>query len=462
MVTHDGKMGVPKITLFCICAVIVLSTLTASASLGPGGLLLWLIAVVCFVIPNMMITSELGTAYPAEGGMYDWINYAFGRRMSARSIILYWLSNGIWMGANYILLTGILVHAFIPAMPLSIQLFIVVVLIWLTVLFICYKSNVGVWLTICGAIFKVSIIMVIGIGGFWYALTHHVANAFTPQTLIPSSNSGIGFFSAIIYNITGFELVACMGSQLRKPARDMPRAILYSSLAVVFLYVFGSMGILMAIPVANINLVTGIPDVVRAIFNNPYVTNIVTILFLFTIICDQVTWSMAPSRAAAEAANNGDLPKFIGKWHPRYNTPYGANIVLGITGTLVTLIYSYFASGNSADTFWSIFSFSSVCIISSYILYYLSYMKLRLTDGKTARPFTIPGGLVVAWLCTLLCLAFIVICIILFVFPDILSLTISWDHSAPIIIGMAIILLASELLIRKTEAHNGITTLNIK
>ena len=68
MDSMQGQMGTGKITFFCICAVIVLGTLTASASLGPSGLVLWGAAVLFFVVPNMMIISELGTAYPAEGG----------------------------------------------------------------------------------------------------------------------------------------------------------------------------------------------------------------------------------------------------------------------------------------------------------------------------------------------------------------------------------------------------------
>ncbi|MDR2512669.1 MAG: hypothetical protein LBD01_02580 [Puniceicoccales bacterium] len=55
----------------------------------------------------MMIISELGTAFLAEGGIYDWIRRAFGKHMSTRAIYLYWLSNSIWMGANYVLFTGL-------------------------------------------------------------------------------------------------------------------------------------------------------------------------------------------------------------------------------------------------------------------------------------------------------------------------------------------------------------------
>lgn len=273
--------------------------------------------------------------------------------------------------------------------------------------------------------------------------------------MTPSTGQGIGFFATIVYNLTGFELVACMGSQIRNPRKDMAKSIFFASCLVIGLYVLGSIGILLAIPLNDLNLVSGITDVAQRIYSDhPMVVNIIILVFLSTIISDQVTWSMAPSRAAAEAANNGDLPSFIGKWN-RFKTPYAANVVLGVTGTLVTLIYSYFASGNSSATFWSIFSFSSVCIIVSYLPYYSAFIKLRLTDKTTPREFKIPGGIVGAWLCTFLCLFFIVISITLFVFPNLLSLNFGWSHSLPIIIGMIIILGLSEIMIRYTEAKKA-------
>lgn len=451
----EGKMGTMQITFFCICAVIVLGTLTASASLGPSGLLLWGLAIILFVIPNMMITAELGTTYPAEGGIYDWIRRAFGKRMSTRAIYLYWISNGIWMAANFIFLTGLVADVFWPGMPLWVQLTMIIALIWITVAIINHQVEVGIGVTVTGAIFKVIIILTVGIGGMVYASRHGIATPFNAQTLIPDRSNGIGFFSAIIYNVTGFELVACMGSVLKNPAKTMPKAILWSSLAVVGLYIFGSLGIMMAIPQQDINLVSGVTDAIKPLFGaDSAIVWIITVLFLLCILGDQVTWSMAPSRAAAEAAKEGCLPAVIGRWHPKHQTPYGANTTLGIIGTVISVVYSLFAAGDSADTFWSVFAFSSTCIISSYLLFYPAFIKLRLCDPATKRPYRMPGGMVAAWVCTLLCVGLIAVAIVLFVFPDVLSGTVNWTHSGPIVVGMVIVLAVGEVIIRRAEKHH--------
>lgn len=451
-----GKMGTSQITFFCICAVIVLGTITASAALGPAGIVLWLVAILLFVIPNMMITSELGTTYPAEGGTYEWIAQAFGSRMSTRAIYLYWLSNGIWMAANFIFLTGLITNIFFPALTPFQQTGITIFLIWATVGFINYKVEVGIWMTVTGAILKVIIMTTVGIGGIWYAIHHGVATSFTLDTMTPGAGAGIGFFSVIIYNVTGFELVACMGSMLKNPARTMPKAILFSSIVVIGLYIFSSVGVMLAIPYQDINLVSGITDAIAPIFGKGSgIVMLITVMFLSTILFDQVTWSMAPSRAAAEAAKAGCLPEIIGKWHSKYKTPYGANTTLGVIGTVIAIAAALFGSGDNADAFWSVFSFSSTCIISSYLLLYPSFIKLRLSDAGKHRPYRMPGGIITAWICTLLCVSFIAIAIILFIFPDILSWKVNWSHSAPVIIGMIIALTAGEIIIRRSEIQHA-------
>ena len=68
MTATTGKMGLSSLTLFSVCAVLVVDGLTASASIGPSSITWWIITLILFVIPYGLISSELGTTYPGEGG----------------------------------------------------------------------------------------------------------------------------------------------------------------------------------------------------------------------------------------------------------------------------------------------------------------------------------------------------------------------------------------------------------
>jgi hypothetical protein len=51
-----------------------------------------------FFVPYALLTAELGSSFPAEGGAYVWVRLAFGQLAAAVTSVFYWLSNPIWLG----------------------------------------------------------------------------------------------------------------------------------------------------------------------------------------------------------------------------------------------------------------------------------------------------------------------------------------------------------------------------
>ena len=101
-------LKLPDLTLFTVSAIVLLDTLAASASIGASSLTWWLLLGVLFMLPIGLITSELGTSYPAEGGIYVWIKKAFGQEWSTRAMWAYWINTAIWLPAIFILFAGVL------------------------------------------------------------------------------------------------------------------------------------------------------------------------------------------------------------------------------------------------------------------------------------------------------------------------------------------------------------------
>lgn len=115
-------MGAVDLTLFSVCAVLVIDTLTASARIGPSSITWWCLTLVFFVVPYGMIASELGTTWPGEGGIYDWIKRAFGYRWAVRTTWFYWINVALWMPAVYILFAGMFSQLFFPELNLWAQI----------------------------------------------------------------------------------------------------------------------------------------------------------------------------------------------------------------------------------------------------------------------------------------------------------------------------------------------------
>lgn len=443
-----GKMGVASLALFSLCAAIVVDTLTASASIGPSAVGWWLLTFVIFVIPYGLITSELSTTYPGEGGIYDWVKRAFGYKWAVRTTWFYWINVGLWMPAVYILFAGMFTELFIPDLAFAWQISICILLTWLTV-WLCNTSvDIGIWVTYVGAILKVIIILVLGFGGFYYAMKNGVANNFSFSAMLPSLDTGAAFLPALIFNVMGFELVATMTKEM-KDVRDMPKAIFLAVGITVFLYLFGTIGILMAMPVENINLVAGIIDTLKVLFGNDatgqFMVSLIGIMALLSFIGNMVTWTMGSSRAAAEAASEGELPTVVGKMSEKHNTPVGANNITGMVSTVVILAYAIFAQ-SSDELFWSVFAFSSCIFLLPYLFMFPSYLKLRISDKDQIRPFRVPGGITTQWVLSIIYFFVILQAVILFIFPDLMLLSVDWTYTGPVLIGVIMIIAVGEYL----------------
>src|SRR5262249_54719133 len=88
------------ILFFLICTLVGLDTIGAAASYGAEAFTWLILLSVFFFIPYALLTAELGSAFPEEGGSYIWTRLAFGRPIAAVNALIYWVSNPIWVGGS--------------------------------------------------------------------------------------------------------------------------------------------------------------------------------------------------------------------------------------------------------------------------------------------------------------------------------------------------------------------------
>jgi amino acid transporter len=68
------------IVLMNVTAVIGLRWITIAASFGAASIFMWIFAACMFFIPLGLVSSELATTWPDEGGIYIWVKEAFGEK----------------------------------------------------------------------------------------------------------------------------------------------------------------------------------------------------------------------------------------------------------------------------------------------------------------------------------------------------------------------------------------------
>lgn len=435
-------------TLFTVCAILVMDTLAPSAAIGPSSISWWLITLVLFFIPYGLITAELGTTYPEQGGLYVWIKNAFGEKWAARTTWLYWINVALWMPSVYILFAGMFSQLFFPEMSLWMQIGIGVVMTWITVWIGSLTLETGKWIPNIGAIFKAVIMVVIGVGAFFYARIHGVANDLSFKNLLPEWGAGLAFLPVIVYNFMGFELMSGASGEMKNPGKDIPRAIITSGVLIAVFYIMGTVGILMALPLDQLGLVSGIIDTLRILLGGTDLGNLAVIILgiaaLYTFLANMVTWTIGANRTAAEAAKEHELPEIFGREHPVHKTPVGAFVLTGIVSTVVIILYGFMA-GSAEDLFWTLFAFSSMIFLMPYLALFPAFLKLRKSDPNIARPYRVPGGKVFTTFLAVICELFIIQAVVLFVWVP--GEPMDWAFAAPVLIGVVITLVVGEILI---------------
>ena len=71
------KFRLADVILSVICVVFVAEAAAPVASIGNSQYFWWLFMIAAFLLPYGLIASELGTAFPGDGGLYDWIQTAY-------------------------------------------------------------------------------------------------------------------------------------------------------------------------------------------------------------------------------------------------------------------------------------------------------------------------------------------------------------------------------------------------
>jgi amino acid transporter len=425
----------------------VIDTLAASATIGASSITWWIITLILFFIPYGLITAELGSTYPEEGGIYVWIKHAFGQKWAARSTWYYWINVALWMPSVYILFAGMFAQLFMPDMSLWWQIGIGVIMTWFTVWIDSITLETGKWFPNIGAAFKVIIMLVLGIGGIVLAIKNGVANDMSVQALTPTWDAGLAFLPVILYNFMGFELMSGAGDEMKNPKRDIPIAIVTAGLLIAFFYLLSTTGILLALPIEKLGLVSGIIDTLKAILGETgFGAVMVTILgigALYTFVANMITWTMGANRTAAQAADEGELPAVFGRLDPVNKTPIGANIITGIVSTFVIVLYGFMA-GSAADLFWTLFKFSSIIFFLPYLLLFPAFLKLRKKDAAVERPYRMPGNHTFAVIVATICEIFIVQAIVFFIWVPGQELS---GDTVPVLIGMALTILIGEIIL---------------
>ncbi|MEG1821372.1 MAG: APC family permease [Clostridiales bacterium] len=448
-IARKKSLGRLDIFLGIICLILFLDTVAPAAAMGPTAITWYLIIAIVYFIPASLIAAELGAAYPDEGGMYTWVKRGLGNRWGARVSWYYWLNNALWVPSVTIFIAQVFAQLFMPDLGLTPMIIMAICLTWVYVFIGMRPMKESKWVTNIGAGFKLTIVAGIIISAVIFLVKNGgvPANDLSIGNFVPTLGASFLFFPALIYNMNGCEAICSMGSQMKNPAKDVPKTIIAAALLVTGIYCFCTLAILAIMPYEDMDIVQGLLNCFIFALGDGALANavvmIVGLLFLYTLIAQGPVWMVSACTMASEASQNGELPKAFGILHKKHQSPVGSLVLIGIISTIITVVYGFMAT-NAADLFWTLFSFTSIIFFLPYIIDFSAFIRLRKNDPDTPRPYRFPGGDKFAFFVCRLGQFVLLFTIVAFFWVP--GQPIDWGYSIPLIIGVIIFLVVGEIL----------------
>ena len=398
--------------------MVVADTIGAIA-VGGGQAFTWLLVLfVTFFVPSALISSELGTAIPEEGGAYVWVRRAFGRYAGALTSLLYWAGTPMWLGGSVAAIAMAVYQQFFGSLPLPTMYLFGTIFIAVATAGAVIPLRFGKWIPASGAIAQIALLTFFTASVVLYGARHGV-HGISVADLAPSRAVFIAVVPVLLYSFTGVELPSTAAEEMTDPRRDIPGAICRAGLSQALLYGVPILAVLIVLPAGQITSLTGLIDAIKTVLTSyggsvaadgtttltgwgRYLGWACAITFIWVLAASGSAWIMGAGRAQAAACMEGAGPRVLGRISPRTGVPAVIGLVSGAI-SLLAMVVDLAVTGHDNQKYFSAALVVSIAlVVLAYLLIFPAFLALRLHEPGLWRPFRVPGGGTVALLVTAL------------------------------------------------------------
>ncbi len=343
------ELGLGDLVLAQILCVVGSTWVGVAAKLGRSHLVFWLAAIVLFYLPLACTVILLNRRQPLEGGLYQWAKSGFGDLVGFMTAWNLWVYAVICVPSILFVLPTDLSYligpsaAWIPGSRRISGLLIFGVLLLIS--FVAARGlGVGKWLHNIGSIMiciayamliALPLLMVFGSRPGHY-------EPFPWQAPHISLLSLAVFGQMTIGGLSGFEYVAIMAGECRRPERTVGQSVAISAPIIALMFILGTSSVLAFVRAEPINLIGPIPQTFRLALGSSGLGNSAA---RFGIALAMVRAAASASllftgltRLPMTAGWDHFLPRWFTALHPRWKTPVNSVVFVSVTVIFMLLL----------------------------------------------------------------------------------------------------------------------------
>lgn len=399
MNSKKHALSIFSLTMITVGSVDSIRNLPATALFGSQLIAFFILGAFCFLVPTALVSAELASGWPKQGGIYVWVKEAFGRKMGFLAIWLQWIENVIWYPTILSFVAGSIGYLIDPHLAQNPYFLwtVITVSFWAATLVNLYGMRSSAWFSnVCaltGLILPMALI--IGLGIAWIYSDHPIAIQFDKASIMPHWGDSSMWVSltAIMMSFCGIEIATVHANDVAEPQRAFPKALILSVMIILSTLILGSLSIAVVLPHDEINLVAGIMQAFHAFlaqYNLVYCMPLAALMLVLGGFGGVSNWIIAPTKGLMVAAHEGNLPAFFQREN-RHGAPVVLLVGQAVIVTFLAALFLFMPSVNGS--YWFLTALAAQLYMLMYFIMFMAVIKLRKTAPNQPRPFKIPGGM---------------------------------------------------------------------
>ncbi|GAV78478.1 AA_permease_2 domain-containing protein [Cephalotus follicularis] len=351
---------------------------TVKASGPLFAILGFLIFPFIWSIPEALVTAELATAFPGNGGFVLWADKAFGPMWG--TVLGSWKYH-----------TGVINLATYPALCIN----------YLQMVFPILSSELPRYIAMLSSTLLLSFLNYTGVAIVGYAAVTLGIISLSPFILLtlisipkidPARWFSLGqkgvekdwtlYFNTLLWNLNFWDSASTLAAEVEHPQKTFPKALLYAGLLTCLGYLIPLLAATGAIPLDQQNWVDGyfaeVAEMIAGKWLKYYIEfgAVLSIIGLYEAQLSSCVYQLAGM------ADIGILPVYLGLKSAWFGTPWWGILV----STLLTIAVSFMS-------FTDIMSSANFLYSLGMFLEFASFLWLRRKFPEIERPFRVPLGL---------------------------------------------------------------------
>lgn len=394
------QLGSRDLILMYVAAILSPRWMAFAAAAGPASLTLWVAAGLFFFVPQALCVTALSSAFPREGGLYAWSKRAFGDFHGFVAGWCYWVNNlfyypslalatagmGLYvLGTRYAYLEQNRAYGMIGSL--------VLVAIAVAASVVGWRS--GKWVqNLGGAANWLPIVFLIVIAAMALA-RFGSANSIPLASLVPrlTDLTLVLAFSKLCFAFAGFELAPLVSEEIIEPRKTIPRAIFASAVSIAFVYLVGTVALLVCLPTSETSILTGINQAVTksgARVGLAFLGAPTALMMWLAGLGALAAWFAGTGRLLFVAGLDRYLPPAFSRIHPRWSTPAVALLAQGALAIVFTVLATAGSGVKEAYLFFA--DFTLILYFIPYLYMFASGIVLGKEVAQSEGAIPVPGG----------------------------------------------------------------------